>query len=73
MDSKFLRAEDLGVRLEMVAGLPIWEPYPVYKHQKAVDRIRATIKQVSPASEAGVDHVVVFTLPTCTSAFPMVR
>lgn len=43
MDSKFLRAEDLGVRLEIVQGLPIWEPYPVYKHQKAVDRIRATI------------------------------
>lgn len=52
MDSKFLRAEDLGVRLEIVGGLPIWEPYPVYKHQKAVDRIRATIKQVSPASES---------------------
>jgi Uma2 family endonuclease len=43
MDSRFLRAEELGIRLEIVRGLPIWEPYPVYKHQKAVDRIRATI------------------------------
>lgn len=51
MDSKFLKAEELGIRLEIVRGLPIWEPYPVYKHQKAVDRIRATIRQAEPASE----------------------
>lgn len=44
MDPKFLRAEELGIRLEMVGGLPIWEPYPVWKHQKAVDRIRETIQ-----------------------------
>src|SRR5690242_3478528 len=43
MDEKFLRADELGVRLELVGGLPIWEPYPVYKHQKAIDRIRSTI------------------------------
>jgi len=45
MDARLLRAEELGIRLEIVQGLPIWEPYPVYKHQKAVDRIRATITQ----------------------------
>lgn len=56
MDSKFLRADELGVRLEIVRGLPIWEPSPVYKHQKAVDRIRATIEQTatSPPSEKNV-------------------
>lgn len=43
LDAKFLHAEQFGVRLEIVAGLPIWEAYPVYKHQKAVDLIRATI------------------------------
>ncbi len=53
MDSKFLRAEELGVRLEIVQGLPIWEPYPVYKHQKAVDRIRATITRAAASPEAG--------------------
>jgi Uma2 family endonuclease len=52
MDSKFLRAEELGIRLEIVGGLPIWEPYPVYKHQKAVDRIRATIERVSASAES---------------------
>lgn len=43
IDPKFLRAEELGIRLEIVAGLPIWEAHPVWKHQKAVDRIRSTI------------------------------
>jgi len=39
----FLRAEELGIRLEIVGGLAIWEAQPVWKHQKAIDRIRATI------------------------------
>jgi len=43
MNERFLRADELGIRLEIVAGLPIWEPHPVYKHQKAVDRIRSSI------------------------------
>lgn len=51
MDSKFLKAEEFGIRLEIVQGLPIWEPYPIYKHQKAIDRIRATISPVGVASE----------------------
>ncbi len=46
IEAKLLHAEQLGVRLEIVAGLPIWEAYPVYKHQKAVDAIRATIAPV---------------------------
>jgi Uma2 family endonuclease len=56
MDSKFLRAEEFGVRLEIVGGLPLWEPYPVYKHQKAVDRIRATIRKVSPSTEGEASY-----------------
>jgi hypothetical protein len=44
MDSRFLRAEELGIRLEIVKGLPIWEAQPVYRHQKAIDRIRETIE-----------------------------
>jgi Uma2 family endonuclease len=43
LDPKFLRAEELGIRLEVVSGLPIWEAHPVWKHQKAVDRIRSGI------------------------------
>lgn len=44
IDPKFLKAEELGIRLEIVRGLPIWEAHPVWKHQKAVDRIRASIR-----------------------------
>ncbi len=51
MDRRLLQANELGIRLEIVAGLPIWEPQPVLKHQRAVDRIRASIEPVSP--EAG--------------------
>ena len=53
MDPTFLRADKLGIRLEMVAGLPIWERSPVYKHQKAVDHIRATIRRASVSSDVG--------------------
>ena len=45
LDPKFLRAEELGIRLEVVSGLPIWEAHPVWKHQKAIDRIRASISK----------------------------
>jgi len=48
MNSKFLRADELGIRLEIVAGLSIWEPHPPYRHQKAIDRIRSTIQRSAP-------------------------
>ena len=38
-----LRAEELGIRLEYVNGIPIWEASPVIRHQRIVDRIRASI------------------------------
>jgi Uma2 family endonuclease len=44
LDPKYLLAEQLGIRLETIGGLAIWEAQPVYRHQKAVDRIRASIK-----------------------------
>ncbi|MBI3653242.1 MAG: Uma2 family endonuclease [Acidobacteria bacterium] len=56
MDAKFLRANELGIRLEMVGGLPIWEPQPIYKHQKAIDRIRATIEKI-PTSTSNENEV----------------
>lgn len=45
MNPQFLNAEDLGVRLEIAGGLPIWEASPLYKHQKAVDKIRDSMKK----------------------------
>ena len=56
MDSRFLLADELGIRLEIVRGLPIWEPSPLYKHQKAVDQIRATITSASTSPELEQDE-----------------
>jgi len=39
-----LRADELGVRLEIVNGLPIWEAQPLYRHQKQVERIAGGIR-----------------------------
>ena len=35
------------VRLEMTAGIPTWEVFPGYRHQRMIDRIRATIEPVA--------------------------
>jgi Uma2 family endonuclease len=45
MDSQLLRAEELGIRLEIVGGLPVWEASPLIRHQMAIDRIRDSIKK----------------------------
>jgi Uma2 family endonuclease len=39
LTSRLLQANELGVRLEIVNGLPIWEAQPLYRHQKQVERI----------------------------------
>lgn len=54
-----LRANELGVRLEIVGGLPIWEAQPLYKHQKHVDRIRSSIRnsEKSDARKCGCIHI----------------
>jgi len=57
MDSRFLRADELGLRLEIVGGIPIWEPSPLYKHQKAVDRIRSSIRKSPAGSQNPCDCV----------------
>ena len=48
MDPRFLTADALGIRLEIVRGLTIWEGQPLYRHQKAVDRIRGSIAKRDP-------------------------
>jgi Uma2 family endonuclease len=35
------------LRLERTAGVPTWEPMPGARHQKTIDRIRATIKPLT--------------------------
>jgi Uma2 family endonuclease len=51
-------AEELGIKLEIVNGLTIWEGSPVYKHQKAIDRIRTSIQLASESgSDCGCIHI----------------
>jgi Uma2 family endonuclease len=57
MDSQLLRANELGIRLEYVAGLPIWEASPVLRHQVAIDRIRSSIRQINENTDCQCIHV----------------
>lgn len=51
MDSQLLRAEELGIKLEVGGGLPVWEASPVMRHQIAVDRVRKSIKPTEKSDE----------------------
>jgi Uma2 family endonuclease len=50
LDRRLVQANELGIRLEIVGGLPLWEFSPARRHQQAIDRIRASI---APATRAG--------------------
>ena len=56
--SRLLAADELGVRLEIVNGLPIWEAQPLYKHQKAVERIAQTIRAGDGRPKCSYVHVM---------------
>ncbi len=44
----------LNVRLEMVGGLPVWEAWPVLRHQSAAFRIQSSIaRSVQPQPNDG--------------------
>ncbi len=60
MNPQLLNAEDLGVRLEIAGNLPIWEASPLYKHQKAVDRIRDSIIKIETNSCDYIDVADVY-------------
>ncbi|HEY0428388.1 MAG TPA: Uma2 family endonuclease [Pyrinomonadaceae bacterium] len=51
MNPQLLNAEDLGIKLEIAGNLAIWEASPIYKHQKAVDRIRESFKKSEKAGK----------------------
>ena len=42
IDDLFLIADEAGVRLEIIDGLPTWETLPNLTHQETIDRIRQT-------------------------------
>jgi len=39
LPATLMQASELGIRLEIVNGLPIWEAQPLYRHQKHIERI----------------------------------
>lgn len=47
--SQLLKSDALGVRLEIVNGLPLWEAQPLYRHQKHVERIVRNIQSMIPS------------------------
>ncbi len=58
--------EELGIRLEVVDGMPIWEAHPRYRHQSEIDRIRESI-HVNPAKAGSCECIHVSDL---TIRFP---
>jgi Uma2 family endonuclease len=59
MEDLIQRADEAGVRLEIVGGLPLWEAHPVLKHQEEVDRIRASIRKsdLGDGQSCGCFHI----------------
>ncbi len=51
------RAEDAGFKLELVGGLPMWEAFPSYKHQKIIDQIRRSLPQDSDKNTTGCAYI----------------
>jgi Uma2 family endonuclease len=49
-------AEDIGIRIEMVGGLPVWEAQPVYRHQSVIYRIQTSIRPI-PGASSGCECV----------------
>jgi Uma2 family endonuclease len=44
----FIKANELGIKLEITAGTYSWETMPVLRHQKTIDRIRSSVKRTRP-------------------------
>jgi Uma2 family endonuclease len=52
----FLKADEIGIKLEVTAGSYTWETMPGLLHQKTVDRIRATIKRTTQSTTCECLH-----------------
>jgi Uma2 family endonuclease len=55
---RLLRADELGIRLEIVNGLAIWEAQPLYRHQKHVERIAQGIQHADPDAGCACVHAL---------------
>ena len=50
-----LRAEEAGLRLEVINGLTVWETFPSARHQKSVYRIQQSIHQIEHSIRPSAD------------------
>ena len=53
-----MQASELGIRLEIVNGLPIWEAQPLYRHQKHIERIISGISRKDEGSSCQCVHAM---------------
>lgn len=53
-----LRADQLGIRLEVMNGLAIWEAMPLYGHQKAVERIARSVRVADGVTDCACVHAI---------------
>ncbi|MBT8420720.1 MAG: Uma2 family endonuclease [Gammaproteobacteria bacterium] len=51
LQQTLLQASELGIRLEIVNDLPIWEAQPLYRHQKHIERICRGIRAIGNAPD----------------------
>ncbi len=49
------RAEQAGIKLEVVNGLPMWEAFPAVRHQKSIYRIQQTITRLQKSIQPNAD------------------
>ena len=57
IEAAYEAAEEIGIKLEIVDGLTVWEGSPVYRHQKAIRRIEDSIRRISDSgSDCGCFH-----------------
>lgn len=52
LERTILEADEAGYRLEFVAGLPVWEVSPAFKHQRTTFRIQNSLRPAA-GSETG--------------------
>jgi Uma2 family endonuclease len=64
LEEQFAGVSELGIRVERVGGLTVWEAQPVFLHQTSVYRIQTSIRQ-GVQGACGCVHVA-----DCTLAFP---
>lgn len=59
LPATLLQASELGIRLEIVNGLPLWEAQPVYRHQKHIERIvRGISRPAGAPTDCACIHAV---------------